>query len=73
MNNTQEVLERFELDNAIELIEFQKILKEEYGEIANDVQISDFNELSNDFSMIACFDKDDAAQAASNVLEYDRL
>jgi hypothetical protein len=73
MNNTQEVLERFELDNAIELIEFQKILKEEGALNENDVQISDFNELSNDFSVIACFDKDDAAQAASNVLEYDRL
>jgi hypothetical protein len=73
MNNTQEVLERFELDNAIELIEFEKILKEEGVLNENDVQISDFNELSNDFSMIAGFDEDDAAQAASNVLEYDRL
>ena len=75
MDNVQEVLEKFELENRGQLVEFEKIAEEtknmHMGNYQQINQISDFNELCNDFSMIASFSDKDAANAAQNVLDYD--
>ena len=75
MNSIQEVLEKFELENRGQLVEFEKIAEAtknmHMGNYQQINQISDFKELYNDFGMIASFNNKDAANAAQNVLDYD--
>ena len=77
MSNINEVLNNFELTNKIPTIEFDKVAKKQaiedirgYREVVN---LNDFNELSKDFSIIAGYSEDEAAEASSNVLDYDRM
>lgn len=77
MSNINEVLNNFELTNRAATIEFDEVAKEAaMMDMVNDVEIThlnDFNELSNDFSMIAGFSEEESLEAASQVLEYDRM
>ena len=77
MSNINEVLNNFELTNNIPTIEFDKVAKEQAIKDMQDgiemIQMGDFNELSNDFSMIAGYSEDESAEASSHVLDYDRM
>jgi hypothetical protein len=77
MSNINEVLNNFELINNIPTIEFDKVAKEQAIKDMQDgiemIQMGDFNELSNDFSMIAGYSEDESAEASSHVLDYDRM
>ena len=77
MSNINEVLNNFELTNNIPTIEFDKVAKEQAIKDMQDgiemIQMGDFNELSNDFGMIAGYSEDESAEASSHVLDYDRM